>query len=134
VAGIPLGIFGLFYFTFWTLNLRAFQLSSNEGYIWFLSWITLGGAVISVTLFVIMFFVLEAPCLYCLITHASNLLSFVLLWPVRKWRMGTPFTSEQFRHFMALTAIAVLASSSLHFGNQVRALKAQIEAAQKTVW
>ena len=43
--GIPLGIFGVFYFAFWILNLRAFQLTSNQGYLCSLFWITLLGAV-----------------------------------------------------------------------------------------
>jgi uncharacterized membrane protein len=134
LAGIPLGVYGLFYFAFWTLNLRAFQLTSNEGYICFLSWITLLGAVISLALFCVMVFVLRAPCLYCLITHACNLLSFAVLWPVRRWRMASPFTAEQFRHFAALTTIALLAAVALHLGNEVRELKAQIEASKKTLW
>ena len=128
LAGIPLGVFGVFYFSFWTLNLRAFQLTSNEGYLCFLSWITLLGVVMSVGLFGIMFFIIRAPCLYCLITHLCNLVSFALLWPVRKWRMHTPFTSEQSRHFLALTAVAVLSSTALHLGNQVRSLNAQMES------
>ena len=53
--GIPLGIFGVFYFAFWILNLRAFQLTSNQGYLCSLSWITLLGAVGSSVLAIIMF-------------------------------------------------------------------------------
>ena len=71
VFGIPLGIFGVFYFAFWILNLRAFQMTSNQGYLCFLSWITLLGAIGSTGLFIIMFFVLKAPCMYCLLTHLS---------------------------------------------------------------
>ena len=92
VFGIPLGVFGVFYFAFWTLNLRAFQMTSNHGYVCFLSWITLLGAIGSTVMAIIMFGVLGAPCLYCMITHLSNIGAFVLLWPVRKWKMETPFT------------------------------------------
>ena len=126
VLGIPLGVFGVFYFAFWTLNLRAFQMTSNHGYLCFLSWITLIGAIGSSILGVIMFVVLQAPCLYCLITHLSNIRSFVLLWPVRKWRMETPFTLEQIRHFAALTGVAFLSATTLLFANQSRHLGASL--------
>jgi uncharacterized membrane protein len=130
IAGVPLGIFGVFYFSFWTLNLRAFQLTSHLGYVCVLSWITLLGAVVSVVLFCLMFFVIKAPCLYCLITHSCNLLSFALLWPVRQWKHPAAFSAEQFRHFMALTVISLLSGVSLHLGNQVRILTAQLETAK----
>ena len=126
IAGIPLGVFGVFYFAFWTLNLRAFQVTSNGGYLCVLSWITLFGATGSLVLFTIMTFVLKAPCFYCLITHLCNIGSFILLWPVRKWRMTTPFTTEHFRHFAALSAVAALAGTTLHFANQSRHLAASL--------
>ena len=134
VAGVPLGVFGVFYFCFWTLNLQAFQATSNDGYRCFLSWITLGGACVSLALGVIMFFILRAPCGFCLVTHLCNFGSFVLLWPVRQWRMNTPFTQEQVRHFVALTFIALLASLCLHFASEVRTLRAQAESLQRTIW
>ena len=126
IAGIPLGIFGVFYFAFWTLNLRAFQVTSNQGYLCSLSWLTLLGAIGSSCLAFIMFAVLGAPCLYCLITHLSNIGAFILLWPVRKWKMETPFTAEQFRHFAALTGIAFLSATTLFFANQSRHLSASL--------
>jgi uncharacterized membrane protein len=134
VAGIPLGVFGVFYFSFWTLNLRAFEMTSNDGYRWFLSWITVGGAVVSLMLGGIMFLVLKAPCGFCLITHLCNLGSFVALSPVHQWRMKTPFTTEQFRHFLAISAMALLASACLHLASEVRTLRAQAEAAKRTIW
>ena len=127
VFGIPLGVFGVFYFAFWTLNLRAFQMTSNHGYVCFLSWITLLGAIGSTVMAIIMFGVLGAPCLYCMITHLSNIGAFVLLWPVRKWKMETPFTTEQFRHFAALTGIAFLSATTLFFANQTRHLAASLK-------
>ena len=75
---------------------------------------------------IIMFGVLGAPCLYCMITHLSNIGAFVLLWPVRKWKMETPFTTEQFRHFAALTGIAFLSATTLFFANQTRHLAASL--------
>ena len=134
IGGVPLGVFGVFYFTFWTLNLRAFQMTSNDGYRWFLSWITVAGAVVSLTLAFIMFVIIRAPCGFCLIAHSSNLASFALLWPVRAWRMSTPFTSEQFRHFLAIVAIASLASVCVHLADEVRTLKAEAAAAKRAVW
>ena len=126
IFGVPLGVFGVFYFAFWTLNLRAFQMTSNHGYICFLSWITLLGAVGSSVLAIIMLGVLQAPCLYCMITHVSNIGAFILLWPVRKWRMETPFTKEQIRHFAALTCVAFLSATTLFFANQTRHLAASL--------
>ncbi len=134
VAGIPLGVFGVFYFAFWTLNLRAFQMTSNHGYLCFLSWITLLGAVGSSILAVIMFGVLGAPCLYCMITHASNIGAFFLLWPVRKWKMDTPFTTEQIRHFAALTGVAFLSATTLFFANQTRHLNASLELRNQVIY
>ena len=134
IGGIPLGVFGAFYFTFWTLNLRAFEMTSNDGYRWFLSWVTVFGALSSLTLGIIMFFVLKAPCGFCLITHLSNLGSFALLWPVRQWRMKTPFTSEQFSHFLALSAISLLSAVCLQQASQIRTMKAQAEAIRRTIW
>lgn len=134
IGDIPLGVFGVFYFSFWTLNLRAFQMTSNDGYRWALSWVTVVGAVASTVLGIIMFFVLKAPCGYCLLTHVCNLGSFILLWPVRQWRMKTAFTSEQFRHFLAITAISVLCSACLQLASQVRTLKAQAESIRRTIW
>jgi len=131
--GIPLGIFGVFYFAFWILNLRAFQLTSNQGYLCSLSWITLLGAVGSSVLAIIMFFVLGAPCFYCLITHLSNIGSFILLWPVRKWRMETPFTREQFRHFGALTCVAFLTVTTLLFADRSRHLNASLNVREATI-
>ena len=131
--GIPLGIFGVFYFAFWTLNLRAFQMTSNHGYVCFLSWITLLGAIGSSVLAIIMFGVLGAPCLYCMITHVSNIGAFILLWPVRKWRMETPFTTEQIRHFVALTGVAFLSATSLFFADQTRHLSASLKLREDTL-
>ena len=133
VFGIPLGVFGVFYFAFWTLNLRAFQMTSNHGYVCFLSWITLLGAVGSSVLAIIMFGVLQAPCLYCMITHLSNIGAFILLWPVRKWRMETPFTTEQIRHFAALTGVAFLSATTLFFANQTRHLNASLKIREDTL-
>lgn len=80
IGAIPLGVFGLFYFSFWTLNLRAFQRTGDGIYRAVFSWVTMTGAVVSMILGSIMFFVLKAPCLYCLLSHASNLISVALLW------------------------------------------------------
>ena len=134
IGDIPLGVFGVFYFAFWTLNLRAFQMTSNDGYRTFLSWITVLGAIISLTLGAIMFLVLRAPCGFCLVTHLCNLGSFLLLGPLHRWRMQTPFTYEQFRHFLAISAIAFLAAVCLNLTSKVRTLRAQAEASKRTIW
>ncbi len=123
--GIPLGVFGVGYFLFWLLNLRAFHRTGDRTYRAALTYATGLGAVLSLTLGAVMFIVLRAPCLYCLITHVANLSSFALLWPVMSWRWPG-LRSEHAWHFAALAAIAVLASSSVYFADRARRAEAEL--------
>lgn len=126
IAGIPLGVFGLMYFCFWTLCLHAFRESSNDTFRVALSWLTLLGAIASVSLACTMFIWLKAPCLWCLLTHSCNLIAFVLLWPILNWRIRTIVTREQLRHFIALAAISILASFTLYLAHKNRSLAARL--------
>lgn len=134
LGGIPLGVFGLFYFSFWTLNLRAFQRTGDGIYRAVLSWVTLIGAMVSLMLGLIMFFVLKAPCLYCLLSHASNLISVALLWPVLAWNPEIRWASGHVWHFLALTSISILAALSLGLADRVRTLEAILEFSKRTLW
>jgi uncharacterized membrane protein len=134
IGGIPLGVFGLFSFSFWTLNLRAFRRTGDGIYRAVFFWVTIIGAMVSLTLGVIMFFVLKAPCLYCLLSHASNLISVALLWPVFAWKPEIRWASGHVWHFLALTSISILAALSLALADRVRTLEAILEASKRTLW
>ena len=47
---IPLGVFGLFYFSFWAMNLRATMRTGNDVYRTALTYVTILGAIVSLTL------------------------------------------------------------------------------------
>ncbi len=125
VAGIPLGVFGVLYFMFWTLNLREFHRTGQDEYQTALTWGTGLGALVSLSLATYMFAVLRSPCLYCLVTHSSNLGALALLWPYRRFRLPD-FTTNEVWHFVAMTAIAILAASTTYFANAHRIALAQI--------
>ncbi len=127
VAGIPLGVFGLFYFSFWAMNLRATMRTGEPIFNTALSMVTLLGALTSLVLGTIMFFVLNAPCLYCMITHSSNLLSVALLWPIIKLRPDFRMSRDHFWHFASLIAISALAATALYFANTTRIAEAQLK-------
>ena len=81
-----------------------------------------------------MFFVLKAPCLYCLITHGSNLLSLGLLWPLLSWRLRFRVNTDHVHHFITLGFVALLAATTLFFANEARIARAQLKAKSETVW
>ena len=110
VGPVSLGVLGLFYFVFWTLNLRAFQRTGDGIYRWVISWVTALGALVSISLAVVLFLVLRAPCLYCLLSHGANLASVALLWPIFNWKLDFRFRSDHLRHFFSLAAISALAA------------------------
>lgn len=128
VAGIPLGVLGFFYFSFWTLLLIAYQRSSYPGYVRLISILTFLGFISSLTLGSIMFFVLKAPCLYCLITHICNIVAYFILRPVRKSGGNLQLAEEQLRHLAALAGISLLASTCLFFVKETRLAKAELNA------
>lgn len=137
VLGIPLGVFGLFYFSFWAMNLSATLRTGGEVYRTALTYVTLLGAAVSLALGTLMFFVLKAPCLYCLLTHSSNLIALFLLWPMLQFKPTHRFKSDNLWHFVTITGISTLAGSTLYFANTTRIshaettqLRKQIEASE----
>lgn len=134
IGPIPLGAFGLFYFAFWTLNLRAYLRTGDGIYRWVLSWVTGLGAVVSLGLAAILFLVLRAPCLYCLVSHGANLASVMLLWPLFNWKVKFPFRADHVWHFLSLAAIAALAAGLLYQLDVNRTLRALLETKTQTLW
>lgn len=47
--------------------------------------------------------------------------------------MTTPFTSEQFRHFAALTCLAFLSATTMFFANQSRHLNASLQLREEAI-
>ncbi|MEX2578825.1 MAG: vitamin K epoxide reductase family protein [Verrucomicrobiales bacterium] len=134
IGPVPLGAFGLFYFSFWTLNLRAFLRTGDAIYQRVFSWVTALGAVASLALGGILFLVLHAPCLYCLVSHTANLASVILLWPLFDWKFDFRFRSDHFWHFLSLAAISALAAGLLYQLDVNRTLRAQLETDIQTIW
>jgi len=134
IGSIPLGAFGLFYFVFWTLNLRAYLRTRDGIYRWVFSWVTALGALVSLVLAAILFLVLRAPCLYCLVSHSANLASVILLWPLFEWKIDFRFRSDHVWHFLSLAAIAALAAGLLYQLDVNRTLRAQLETKTRTLW
>lgn len=133
VFGVPLGVFGLFYFSFWAMNLRATLRTGGDVYRAALTWTTMLGAVVSLVLGSIMFLVLNAPCLYCLLTHTSNFLAVALLWPVLRFRPGQHITADHLWHFAAITGVSTLAASTLFFANTTRLARAESRQLQQQI-
>lgn len=131
ILGIPLGVLGLFYFSFWAMNLRATFRTGGEVYRTALTWVTMLGALVSLILGTIMFFVLKAPCLYCLLTHTSNLFSVLLLWPMLQFRPKHRFSADKLWHFAAISGVSTLAASTLYYANTTRVARAETQQLQK---
>ena len=134
IAGVPLGVFGLFYFTLWTLTLSASLLTGFPLFRVCLSYLSLVGGASSIALGFIMLGILKAPCLYCLLSHFSNLVAFTLVWPLLSWRL--PCHPKRREWFLLLTLLltSALASTTLFFYNESRTLSAQIEESKQTLW
>lgn len=131
IGGVPLGVFGVMYFIFLTLGMRAFHRTGLSEYIVPVTWLVTAGVIGSIGLGSIMFFVLKAPCLYCLITHTVNILYAVLFWPYRAWRMPR-IGGDPFWHWAAIGGIAVLAGTTIYFANEKRILEARLAIAEES--
>jgi len=132
VFGVPLGVLGAGYFLFWLLNLHAYQRTREDTYQAALTWCTATGAIVSCSLAFIMFVVLRSPCLYCLASHVSNLSCCVLLWPLRRWRFPE-VSREEFWHFASISAVALLASTTIFFANENRIAHSETERWKRMV-
>lgn len=126
LAGVPLGVLGACYFMLWLLVFRAYWRTGAPLYQALVSYVTLLGAVVSLSLGFVMFVILKAPCLYCLLTHISNLGSFVLLWPYLSWRFPARATADERWHLTALVAVALLAATATHFAEEARIARIQL--------
>lgn len=125
VGEVPLGVIGVMYFVFLALGTRAYQRTGNQEYAVPVTWLGTLGLVGSVVMSFIMFVVLQAPCLYCLITHAMNLAFVVVFFRFRSWawpKMGT----DAFWHWLSIAAIALLAGLCVYFANEARIAKAKL--------
>jgi len=126
LGGVPLGVLGACYFMLWLLVFRAFWRTHAPLYQALFSYVTLLGAVVSLSLGFVMFFVLKAPCLYCLLTHIANLGSFIALWPYVSWRFPARATADERWHLVALVSIALLAATATHFAEEARIARIQL--------
>lgn len=92
------------------------------------------GALVSISLAVILFVVFRAPCLYFLLSHGANLASVALLWPVFAWKLDFRFRSDHLWHFLSLAAISALAAACLYLLDDNRALRGKLESDIQTLW
>ena len=134
VAGIPLGVLGGFYFAAWILTILAFLRSTQLIFRWALSWTLTVGAAVSLFLLVVLLFFLEGNCLFCLITHVTNLASAALLWPLRNYRMPIQTFRKQATRLIAIGVLAILIGLGLFQLYQIRVDKATAKAKEQTIW
>ena len=132
--GISLGVFGLFYFSFWALMLGAWRKTNWDGFRFAATATLIPGAAISLVLLILLTFVIEGFCFYCLLTHAANLGAFVVLWPLRHWRFPWPIPASHLRRGIILTVNALFVAGCLHVAAEIRAEKARAKAAKETIW
>lgn len=126
VAGVPLGVIGGFYFALWGL----FTVCRPAGYRWAVSWILLPGAIGSLGLLAVLAGVVQAPCLWCLLTHACNLAACVVWWPLRRWRPAGLWAGGA----VAVGMAALLAAAGLFGLYRLRVEKETAAAAERTLW
>jgi uncharacterized membrane protein len=134
IAGIPLGVAGGFYFAFWGLFVAAVGRSRAVGYRWVVTLtLTLGG-VMSLVFLWLLAFVIKAPCFWCLVTHACNLGAYALWWPSRVWRIGRTDFFAMLKGAVALAVAAALLGLGFFQLYQLRVVRAEAVAREKTIW
>lgn len=132
IAGLPVGIFGGAYFAFWIVAIGTWLRSKDGQFLPIATWAMTIGVIASLAFLSLLLFVIKGSCLYCLITHASNLGAAAFLWPLRTWRASS---AKAF-----LTRSIVLAMIAIGFGiglfqlYQNRVERAEIESREKTIW
>ncbi len=132
IAGIPLGIFGGTYFAGWIVAIGAWLRSRDMALLSLATWILTVGVICSATLLSLLLFVIEGNCLFCLITHASNLGAAVLLWPFRRWQFAS-LKATAIRGSLLLL-ILLLFAFGLRQLYQARVERAEAEAREQTIW
>ena len=87
IAGIPISLFGALYYLFWML-LGVWYLDSRNPLFFTLLPLTSAGFVASLILTGIQLFVIDAICLYCVLSAASSTALFILSFVIRKAGSG----------------------------------------------
>ena len=87
IAGIPIALFGALYYLFWVL-LGVWYLDSRNPLFFTLLPLTSAGFAVSLVLIGIQLFVIDAICLYCVLSAASSTALFILSFIIRKAGRG----------------------------------------------
>lgn len=81
VAGIPISLFGSFYYLTFILGLVLYWDIRNGKILYWLSLFTVSGFIVSLILFGIQALILNAYCLYCIVSAIICTLLFILgMW------------------------------------------------------
>ena len=83
IAGIPIALFGTLYYLFWVL-LCVWYLDSRNTLFLTLLPLTAVGFGVSLILIGIQLFIIDAICLYCVLSAASSTALFILSFVIRK--------------------------------------------------
>lgn len=83
IAGIPIALFGVLYYLFWVL-LGVWYLDSRNPVFFTLLPLTSAGFVASLILIGIQIFIINAICVYCMLSAASSTALFILSFVIRK--------------------------------------------------
>lgn len=134
IAGIPLGVAGGFYFALAGLLVAAGRRSGAPSLRWAATLALATGGLVSMALLGVLAFVIRAPCLWCLLTHACNLGAGALWWPSRVWGIGRAERTGLPGRVLPLVLIAGLLAAGLFQLYQARAARAGAEAREKTIW
>lgn len=87
IAGVPIALFGALYYLFWVL-LGVWYLDSRNPVFFTLLPLTSAGFVASLILIGIQVFIINAICIYCLLSAASSTALFILSFIIRKASRG----------------------------------------------
>lgn len=89
IAGIPIALFGALYYLFWVL-LSVWYLDSRNTLFLALLPLTAIGFAVSLILIGIQVFIIDAICVYCVLSAASSTALFILSFIIRKAGRGAP--------------------------------------------
>lgn len=135
VAGLPLGVLGGAYFATWmTLLCLDHRPSPAPAIRACLTAVLAVGAAVSLFLLGVLLFALEGSCLYCLVTHAANLVVIGLLFPFRTWPIPAGALGRSVRPLLGAALVGVLVAVGLQSLYLVRVERAEAKAAEQTIW
>ena len=132
--GLPLGIWGGFYFAFWTITFFGWNRSKKENLRFVLTLVLAIGSTASLTLLALLFFVIDGNCLFCLLTHSANLGAALLLWPSRSRSFRPDTIIRAPRELTAILILSLLIGLSLFELYQLRVDRAEAASLEKTIW